>query len=353
MAQAIDNGIILKYPDSPCPVFNPCIFTLTGAMARTRVFISNGTQSYRAVYQTPGGGVLDLREFMQSFFADMDLSQEFANLTDIKVSELGKTVNLTLFALDTDGTTLAQFNVSVSCVWGALKPSEEYGGLRTIRWFTHFPLTLSIYAPQNGSIVYDTDPMSIPEPTPTLVNVLIENDPSDGHGFDVDRTYQRQGHTVRVTEYTIIPDDHDEGIYLRWIDRHGLWRHWLFKKGDPTVTAASRFGLWNRNDYGKYDAGNGYVGGKGWQGDAGRRQSYTRNDVQPLCAPLVTQEVFDMLQDITTSPVVDMFLGYGTLNRPNWTAVTVEAGSYTKDWKKPEQDFVFNLIMPETHTQTL
>lgn len=353
MATSTINGITLKYPDDPCMVFNPCLFTLTGTMSRARVYISNGGQSYTATYQTPDGGVLDLRAFMQSFFADMDIVNEFTNLTDIKVSELGKNVNLTIFALDADNTTLAQFNVSVFCIWGGLKPNEEYGGMTVIRWFIHFPLTLSIYAPQNGSIVCDTDPISIPVPTPTLVNVLIENDPSDGDGFDVYRVFQRQGQTVRVTEYTVIPDDHDEGVYLRWIDRHGKWRYWLFKAGDPTVTAASKFGLWYRTDYSKYDAGNGYVGGKGWQGDAGRRQSFTRNDVQPLCAPLVTQEVFDMLQDITTSPVVDMFLGYATPTKPMWTAVTVEAGQYTKDIKKPEQDFLLNIMLPEIPVQTL
>jgi hypothetical protein len=211
---------------------------------------------------------------------------------------------------------------------------------------------VGVYAPNDGTVIVgDEEAVAIPSPTPVLVNVKVDTDPSAP--FEIKRTYQRQGQTVRVTEYTVIPDDHDEGVYLRWIDRHGKWRYWLFKAGDPTRQAASKFGLWYRTDYGKYDVGNGYVGGKDWQGDAGRRQSFTRNDVQPLCAPLVTQEVFDMLQDITTSPVVDMFLGYATPTKPMWTAVTVEAGQYTKDIKKPEQDFLLNVMLPEIPVQTL
>lgn len=352
MASTTINGITLKYPDEPCMVFNPCLFTLTGTMSRTRVYISHGGQSYTATYHTPNGGVLDLRELMQSFFSDMDLAQEFTGITDVKVSELGKNVNLTLFALDTDNTTLAQFNVSVFCVWGGLKEKENYYGMTELRWFVHFPMTASVFAQTNGSVIVGNEAaVSIPTPTPTLVNVLVDTDPSAP--FEVKRTYMKNGTPVAVTEYTVIPDNHDEGVYLRWIDRQGKWRYWLFKAGDPTVTAASKFGLWYRTDFSKYESGKNYTGGAGWQGDAGRRNSFTRNDVQPLCAPLVTQEVYDMLQDITTSPVVDMFLGYSTPTTPMWTAVTVDAGQYTKDIKKPEQDFLLNILLPEIPVQTL
>jgi hypothetical protein len=149
-----------------------------------------------------------------------------------------------------------------------------------------------------------------------------------------------------VKEYTIKTDDHLVGIYLRWVDRFGLWRYWLFKAGDPTRQAASRFGLWYHNNYADYN------GQTWWQGGSGRRQSFTRTDIQPICAPLVTQEEFDMLQDITTSPAVDMYIG-GRGASAKWTAVTIEAGQYTKDVKKPEQDFICNLVLPEIPTQTL
>ena len=36
-----------------------------------------------------------------------------------------------------------------------------------------------------------------------------------------------------------------------------------------------------------------------------------------------------------------------------WTAVTVQPGTYTKDVDKPEQDFIFNVVMPEIPIQSL
>jgi hypothetical protein len=60
-----------------------------------------------------------------------------------------------------------------------------------------------------------------------------------------------------------------------------------------------------------------------------------------------------MLQDVTTSPCVDMYLGKDENDEPKWTAVTIEAGQYTKDVKKPEQDFIMNIVLPEIPIQQL
>ena len=343
MATQTINGITLKYPSDPCMVFNPCIFTLTGTMARTRVLVSYGGQSYQATYQTTDGGILDLRQFLQVMFSDLQMGKDI-DYTTMKVSELGKLVNITIIALDGNNASLAQFNLSIFCLWGGTGVNENYGGLKDIKWFRHFPLTVGVYAGTAGSItVGENAAVEIPS-SPALVNVPVS---SNAPIVEVERSTIRQGgHVYWVREYTITPDDTDEGIYLRWVDRFGMWRYWLFKAGDPTRQAASRFGLWYHNNYADYD------GLTWWQGGSGRRQSYTRTDVQPICAPLVSQKVFDMLQDITTSPAVDMYL-YGQGAGTKWTAVTVEAGQYTKDVKKPEQDFIMNIVLPEIPIQQL
>jgi hypothetical protein len=342
MATQTINGITLKYPNEPCMVFNPCIFSLTGAMARARVFVNYGGQNYQATYQIPDGGILDLRQFLQVMFSDLQIGKNI-DYTAMKVSELGKLVNITIIALDESSTSLAQFNLSIFCLWGGTGVNENYGGLKNIKWFRYFPLTVGVYAGTAGSIVVgDNEAVTIPA-SPSVVNVPISSSLDE---FTVERSLSRSGHIVWVREYTITADDTDEGIYLRWVDRFGMWRYWLFKAGDPTRQAASRFGLWYHNNYADYDEQT------WWQGGSGRRQSFTRTDIQPICAPLVTQEEFDMLQDITTSPAVDMYIG-GRGASAKWTAVTIEAGQYTKDVKKPEQDFICNLVLPEIPTQTL
>lgn len=356
MATTTVNSITLTYPDEPCPVFGPCIFTLSGVLERTEVHISHLGVLYEATYQTHNGGTLDLREFLKAFFTSLQMGDDIDYSQACKASELGKDVNITLRALDSDNTLLAQFNITLLCVWGAQMPWEDdYWQPRKIVRFGNYPLTVGVYASNSGggSInVVDMDDLansvSNAVATDGIFNVLVDLVPT-GHEIEVDYVWVRMGHPVTVPLYYIetVGDCFKDGVYLRWVDRRGMWSHWMFKRGNPTVTAASKFGMWYRNDYSKYDID------AGWQGASGRRQSFTRNDVQPLCAPLVDQETFDMLQDITTSPCVDMFLGYDVNDDPMWTAVTVEAGSYTKEATKSEQDFVFNLILPEVNIQTL
>ena len=95
-------------------------------------------------------------------------------------------------------------------------------------------------------------------------------------------------------------DDAEGGIYLRWIDRHGFIRYWLFAAGEETREIASDLSF-IRNNLDDYLYG--------YYGDNGRRQGYDRTDSIKLCAPLVDRDTFDMLQDLASSPVVDMYLG--------------------------------------------
>ena len=90
----------------------------------------------------------------------------------------------------------------------------------------------------------------------------------------------------------------------------------------------------------------------GYQGYTGRQQQMSREDTIPVCAPLVDSDTFDMLMDIATSPCVDLFAGYDADNRPQWIAVTINAGTYKKT-KAVLQDFVTNIVMPEVQIQKL
>jgi hypothetical protein len=164
--------------------------------------------------------------------------------------------------------------------------------------------------------------------------------------FDLTFYYTLDGTQVEKVRVRLVSENINEGIYLRWIDRHGFWNYYLFKEGNVTRNVASD-GLWHRNDLGLWEPI------YHWQQSTGRRQNLTRNDVLPVCAPLVDQETFDMLQDVTTSPCVDMYLGKDENDEPKWTAVTIEAGQYTKDVKKPEQDFIMNIVLPEIPIQQL
>jgi hypothetical protein len=102
----------------------------------------------------------------------------------------------------------------------------------------------------------------------------------------------------------------------------------------------------SRNAYTNYDTH------YGWQRGSGRRQSMSRNDIVPLCAPLVTKEQFDYLQDVASSPIVEMYAGKDENDNDRWVGVGVQAATYTKN-RDELQDFMFNLITPETPIQSL
>ena len=141
-------------------------------------------------------------------------------------------------------------------------------------------------------------------------------------------------------------DDTESGIYLRWIDRHGFIRYWLFASGEETREIASDLSFIRNNLCGYSDI-------YGYVGDSGRRQGYERTDSIKLCAPLVDSDTFDMLQDLASSPVVDMYLGGDWMNEEDqWTSVTIKAGSYTKS-TACLQDFVCEMIINNINVQRL
>ncbi len=357
------NGITLQYPDEPVMVFNVVPLRVSGTLARLRVAIGGHT----VTYNTPNGGTVDIREWLQGQFTSLRFGGDLDYQQSLKISEIGDDVAVTVTALDSDGTTLATFNLTLFCVWGAAWAGETYNGHRTVTWFQNFPFTVGIYFPtaSNTSIGVNSSPTTpISINSPGVYNINID----DANGgqyltiwdiignlslgtfedvFDMTFVYSLDGTQIEKVRIRLVDPKYDEGIYLRWIDRHGFWNYWLFKEGDGNRNVATKYGTWYRNDLDLWEEH------WQWQNDAGRRQSLSRNDVIPVCAPLVDQETFDMLQDVTTSPCVDMYLGKDENDVPKWTAVSIEPGTYTKDVKKPEQDFVMNVVMPEIPVQTL
>ena len=68
---------------------------------------------------------------------------------------------------------------------------------------------------------------------------------------------------------------------------------------------------------------------------------------------MVDSDTFDMLQDLASSPVVDMYLGGDWMNEEDqWTSVTIKAGSYTKS-RACLQDFVCEMIINNINVQRL
>ncbi len=359
----IVTGITINYPDEVAFAFNPFIVEAIGCDALSVMVVYNGQIRYTIDTQPFGrNAYVDAQEYLQSLFDGMEVGLDYTQQMADSAQGVQVTISITARSGENEfGTSFTSY-----VVWGAVKPDgrDDFRGFRHIKWFKNYPFAFGIYAEEDTSILFGHEqaPQSAQQiGESSIYNFGVSNlDNAPYHViYEYDGVIQQAtfDNTFDLTFYLMqnvdqrpllridVDDCADEGIYLRWIDRHGYVAHWLFKVGDEQhiIAALQEF---SRNALVNYDSR------YGWQRGAGRRQTMSRNDVVPLCAPLVDKDTFDYLQDVTSSPVVDMYIGRDANNVPMWMGVGVQAATYTKT-RDELQDFAFNLIMPETPIQSL
>lgn len=361
MRQTEKNGITIKYADAVGFAFLPCIIKASGSgVASIETTISRETMAHTySVEAFADNCIMDYREYVQALFDGIS----FGNLDytkEIQQSKLGAVFNISVKVKDSEGSDLATFSYTTFYVWGAMRAGETWNGFKRLTWFTHFPFSFGLYTNEASQILvgYEGAPNKLVKPgIAGIVDIsasVLPNKARYWNIYDYDGKIE-QGTFTDVFDLTfamavggkqsllarIERNDTEKGIYLRWIDRHGFYRYWLFTQGDESRAISSDTSF-IRNNLGEYDDTIfGYLGANG------RRQGYSREDTIPLCAPLVDSETFDFLQDVASSPVVDMYLGGN-----NWQSVTIKAGTYTKTTAEL-QDFVCNLVINNTQIQQL
>lgn len=366
MRQTEKNNITIKYPDAVGFAFLPCIIKASGSgVASIEATISRETKTYTySVEAFADNCIMDYREYVQALFdgisfGNIDYSRESQK------SNLGAVFDVSVKVKDSEGSDLATFSYTTFYVWGAMRAGETWNARKKLTWFTHFPFSFGFYLNAASQILvgYEGAPNKLVKPgIDGIVDIntsVLPNKARYWNIYDYDGEIQ-QGTFDNTFDLTfclsaggkqslllrIDRDDTESGIYLRWIDRHGFIRYWLFASGEETREIASDLSF-IRNNLGKYSDIYGYVG------DSGRRQGYERTDSIKLCAPLVDSDTFDMLQDLASSPVVDMYLGGDWMyEEDQWTSVTIKAGSYTKS-TACLQDFVCEMIINNINVQRL
>lgn len=361
MRQTTINGITIKYADAVGFAFLPCIIKASGSgVASIETTISRDTRAHTySVEAFADNCIMDYREYVQALFDGI----RFGNLDytkEIQQSKLGAVFNISVKVKNSKGSDIATFCYTTFYVWGAMRAGETWNGHKKLTWFTHFPFSFGFYLNAASQILVGYEGALSKLVKPGIAGIVdINASVLPGKArywniYDFDGKIE-QGTFTDVFDLTfamavggkqsllarIERNDTEKGIYLRWIDRHGFYRYWLFTQGDESRAISSDTSF-VRNNLGEYDDTIfGYLGANG------RRQGYSREDTIPLCAPLVDSETFDFLQDVASSPVVDMYLGDN-----NWQSVTIKAGTYTKTTAEL-QDFVCNLVINNTQIQQL
>ena len=362
MRQTTINGITIKYADAVGFAFLPCIIKASGSgVSSIETTISRETKAHTySVEAFADNCIMDYREYVQALFDGIS----FGNLDysrESQKSNLGANFNISVKVKNSEGSDLATFNYTTFYVWGAMRAGETWNGRKKLTWFTHFPFSFGIYMSEADDLLVYADGritsklielagQGIYEITSKVLKAGAKSYSIKDYGGKIqqatfDTTFDFTFYLKTSSMYTelaaIKADNTEKGIYLRWVDRHGFYRYWLFTQGDESRAISSDTSFL-RNNLGEYDDTIfGYIGANG------RRQGYSREDTIPLCAPLVDSETFDFLQDLTSSPVVDMYLGSN-----KWQSVTIKAGTYTKTTAEL-QDFVCNLVINNTQIQQL
>lgn len=358
--------ITLYYPDALCFAFNPVTFRAANCLYLNITATLNGksvTAYYKGVGTNNFNVFADMQGVVQSLF-NIGTALDYASNDP---TDTGAVVQFNVSATHVSQHT-ETFNVSAFVVWGGLHPDGQdvFNGFRRVKWFADYPFTMGFYAGGAGSILFSRNESLIHYASVAGQGMFAVSSDEIPDGAEYSLVYDYAGQLQQATfdstfdltfylqqnapQTLVMRVDIDrckykDVVYLRWIDRHGFFCYWLFEKRtrQRVVAAVQDF---TRGDTQEY------VVGYGYQRGAGRRQAFTRNDVLPVCVPLVDAETYDYIFDIASSPVVDMYAGVDQQGNHRWVAVGVQAGTYTEQ-HETLQDFVVNILLPTTPTQRL
>lgn len=356
MRTASNNGITINYPDSIGFAFNVCLIQVIGTYARADITVNGQTIT---IYPYSGKAYADIQELVQSQFEAYDFTVEY---TQAEKTKQGKSIEVAVQVYNEADLSIYDFFFETFYIWGAMYTGETYNAFRKMVLFPGYPFTFGLYTTaEQGKILVSNDGVAtslididgfgvynfiIPKATAKeyydvwdMKGTFAETTFDDT--FDLTFRMTFIGKKAKKCRIYVCNCRYEHPVYLRWIDRHGFWNHYLFKLGDEKRSASAE-GEYLRNNLASYD------GTYGMPGALVRRQSYAREDTMTVCAPLVDSDIFDMLQDIASSPVVDM---YDTLAE-EWHSVTIKEGTYTKT-DDVLQDFELQIVKPQYQLQRL
>lgn len=358
--RTITKGTVtIAMPDEVALVFNRSIVRVSASNLKTAyVHVGCGDRQYDVTADAyDGTATVDVSSFLQSIFDDNSFRIDYLSSERMTT---GRNVSIYVGYDLSDGTSeRGAYEASVFYIWGALMRGETFGSLAKYVAWEGYPFSFPVLALGAGGYriegsggdsdtetiaamgLYSASPFYFRKGTYNVYNVSaalgrVTFDESFGYTFSTASFSPGD----KVAEIDV--REGRSGAYLRWIDRHGSFRYWLFEIGDESREVAAS-GELMRNNLGDTDDTALMLGYDG------RRNNYTVERSVELCAALVDGETFDFLQGMTSSPVVDLWLGG---NQRNWQSVTVQAGTYTKT-RAELQDFVCNIVLDDIRVQRL
>lgn len=301
----------MTYPDEICFAFNPTYVKITScqlASVMLRITSTGDGVTHILNYAVFNHMMTaNIARIIQLFFDPYNIVDK--RCLDVYVEVINPTTSSPVQGFHT------------TAIWGNIAPGETFNGPKTLRWFDNWPQKVSVFT---GGTIQDlviTD------------DLLMAVSPFD---YTFDFTF-RQG---VVGSINFVHDKSKDGLFLRWIDRHGMLQYWLFDKGVREV----------KNNRGGSELTMNYADREGNSFRNIKRQQYFFGEVsQELCAPNVTEEEYTMLEGILTSPVIDL---YHPSEIVGWEPVRIAKGTIKRS-TDTLQDFKFEIELPNVNAQSL
>lgn len=262
-------------------------------------------------------------------------------------------------------------------VWGGINLGERafnYGvysyeqgrGWLTshIQCFVNFPFNLELLVANNSSLhrrtnrtgytqkaVYTQDQLVTLAKANILENLSNGtvvyrqelNNINEGGTFDTsfDYTFHTPSDTTVITYIHLRPEK--EGFYLRWVNHFGFIQYYLFDKGNRT-TKTKRIALMPEDTQmdGMYF------------GNSARSIGINSERSIKMCAMNLNRDTLTYVQDIISSPFIDLYIGLDKHGHEIWMPVRIADNSYTvKMLHNYLSDFEITIELPNHVTQTI
>ena len=315
----------LRYPNAIWFTHMPCLFILDNPSCDAlEVSITANGITHTVEHDTFSGcACVDMREYVQGLFVTFG-TPSYGSRNKSGYAQV-MTYNV---RTRTGGTyTSVLSNANTMFVWGYLEPDETWNGRRTYTWFRGYPFFVDVYASASQTCTISGGGTS---QSVTLGSKGLWHVPLSASAFAAASvvTLSCGGMT-----YTINADDCGEGVYLRWLDRHGRICHYLFRSGADRREIEADDGYFRPNLSAWDDSG--------WSGWNGHREQKTRSKRLTIGAALVDSDTYEMLCDLASSPMVEMMRF-----DEDWMAVRIDDGNWQKS-KAALQEFECTIIFDE------
>lgn len=291
------NGITVEYNDQPVYAFNPMLIKIDGWKGNVLMRYVSAGNTYEETRTSFG----EHTEFNPMKYAQASFTLENAFSLDGEI-----TANNGLMC-----------RADVTLAFNDRNSSQEITLFMFVVYGAHDCMDAPYYPYYYPEEYYSNLPCSIG--WSNLVNETLTV-----NGVDYKRT-EKGGYNIitkgyvgdlEINGHILKENTCTDGVYLRWIDRHGFPRYKLFKKGTTKTkyssgTTFTRVDDWNVNSY---------------------AVSKKKETEISCCAPLVGRDEFVNLGSVMSSPMVQMY------SDGEWFPVLVSDAT-TEDKGMELQDF--------------